>query len=135
MKVDPTLLLWPRIFGRINRDTAKYAWPFGDHINEVPLYFKIKIRICSSVTFDEKYSIEQRTFLLFLRDLDATVMRAIASLLSGLPLQPEVMETDIVEAKSQLFLKWVQTICDMTRVKEKDLCFRRCFDLKRHPTC
>lgn len=41
----------------------------------------------------------------FCRDLDATVMRAIASLLSGLPLQPEGMETDIMEAKSQLFLK------------------------------
>lgn len=40
------------------------------------------------------------------RELDATVMRAIASLLSGLPLQPEGMETEIVEAKSQLFLKW-----------------------------
>jgi len=39
------------------------------------------------------------------RELDATVMRAIASLLSGLPLQPEGMETDLVEAKSQLFLK------------------------------
>lgn len=51
-------------------------------------------------------------FLVF-RDLDATVMRAIASLLSGLPLQPEGMETDIVEAKSQLFLKWALTICDM----------------------
>ena len=34
-------------------------------------------------------------------------MRAIASLLSGLPLQPEGMETDLVEAKSQLFLKLV----------------------------
>lgn len=40
------------------------------------------------------------------KDLDATVMRAIASLLSGLPLQPEGMETDIMEAKSQLFLKY-----------------------------
>ncbi|XP_020613799.1 neurofibromin-like [Orbicella faveolata] len=40
------------------------------------------------------------------KDLDATVMRAIASLLSGLPLQPEGTETDIVEAKSQLFLKY-----------------------------
>ncbi|XP_048582480.1 neurofibromin-like isoform X2 [Nematostella vectensis] len=39
-------------------------------------------------------------------ELDATVMRAIASLLSGLPLQPEGMETDIVDAKSQLFLKY-----------------------------
>ncbi|XP_015765754.1 PREDICTED: neurofibromin-like [Acropora digitifera] len=40
------------------------------------------------------------------KELDATVMRAIASLLSGLPLQPEGTETDIVEAKSQLFLKY-----------------------------
>ena len=46
------------------------------------------------------------------RELDATVMRAIASLLSGLPLQPEGMETDLdlAEAKSQLFLKLVKSV-------------------------
>ena len=39
-------------------------------------------------------------------------MRAIASLLSGLPLQPEGMETDLdlAEAKSQLFLKLVKSV-------------------------
>lgn len=56
------------------------------------------------MTCDEQQSFDQSTFFVC-RDLDATVMRAIASLLSGLPLQPEGMETDIVEAKSQLFLK------------------------------
>lgn len=50
------------------------------------------------------------SLFLNLRELDATVMRAIASLLSGLPLQPEGTETDIVEAKSQLFLKYVVEI-------------------------
>ena len=37
--------------------------------------------------------------------LDAAAMCAIASLLSGLPLQPEDVEEDLVEAKSKLFLK------------------------------
>ena len=56
-----------------------------------------------AVLFLKNWSIA--IFLLH-RELDATVMHAIASLLSGLPLQPEGMETEIVEAKSQLFLKW-----------------------------
>ena len=56
------------------------------------------------------------------RELDATVMRAIASLLSGLPLQPEGMETDLdlAEAKSQLFLKLVKLvkICFLCIIKD-----------------
>ena len=56
------------------------------------------------------------------RELDATVMRAIASLLSGLPLQPEGMETDLdlAEAKSQLFLKLVNLvkICVLCIIKD-----------------
>lgn len=43
--------------------------------------------------------------VLYNSELDAAVMRAITSLLANLPLQPEDIETDIVEAKSQLFLK------------------------------
>ena len=38
-------------------------------------------------------------------ELDDAAMRAIASLLVGLPLQTEGLEADIVDAKSQLFLK------------------------------
>ena len=34
-------------------------------------------------------------------------MKAIAQLLSVLPLQPEATDVDIMEAKSELFLKWV----------------------------
>ena len=49
-------------------------------------------------------------------------MRAIASLLSGLPLQPEGMETDLdlAEAKSQLFLKLVKSvkICFLFIIKD-----------------
>ena len=56
------------------------------------------------------------------RELDATVMRAMASLLSGLPLQPEGMETDLdlAEAKSQLFLKLVKSvkICFLCIIKD-----------------
>ena len=63
------------------------------------------------------------------RELDATVMRAIASLLSGLPLQPEGMETDLdlAEAKSQLFLKLVKSvkICFLCIIKDlRTLIFR-----------
>lgn len=36
-------------------------------------------------------------------------MEAVAALLRGLPLQPEESDRgDLMEAKSQLFLKWVQ---------------------------
>ena len=60
--------------------------------------------------------------VLMCRELDATVMRAIASLLSGLPLQPEGMETDLdlAEAKSQLFLKLVKSvkICFLYVIKD-----------------
>ena len=41
-----------------------------------------------------------------LRDLDQASMEAVAALLAGLPLQPEESDRgDLMEAKSQLFLK------------------------------
>ena len=41
------------------------------------------------------------------RDLDLASMEAVASLLAGLPLQPEESDRgDLMEAKSQLFLKY-----------------------------
>ena len=44
--------------------------------------------------------------LFFHRDLDQASMEAVVSLLAGLPLQPEESDRgDIMEAKSQLFLK------------------------------
>lgn len=63
------------------------------------------------------------------KELDATVMRAIASLLSGLPLQPEGTETDIVEAKSQLFLKYFTLFMNLmndgksTTQAQGDVCY------------
>lgn len=40
------------------------------------------------------------------RDLDQACMQAVAALLRGLPLQPEESDRgDLMEAKSQLFLK------------------------------
>jgi len=47
--------------------------------------------------------------LIFLnRDLDQACMEAVAALLRGLPLQPEESDRgDLMEAKSQLFLKYV----------------------------
>lgn len=40
------------------------------------------------------------------RDLDQACMEAVAALLRGLPLQPEESDRgDLMEAKSQLFLK------------------------------
>ena len=44
---------------------------------------------------------------LMCRDLDLASMEAVASLLAGLPLQPEESDRgDLMEAKSQLFLKY-----------------------------
>ena len=41
------------------------------------------------------------------RDLDQACMEAVAALLRGLPLQPEESDRgDLMEAKSQLFLKY-----------------------------
>ena len=41
------------------------------------------------------------------RDLDQASMEAVAALLAGLPLQPEESDRgDLMEAKSQLFLKY-----------------------------
>lgn len=42
------------------------------------------------------------------RDLDQASMEAVVSLLAGLPLQPEEGDgVELMEAKSQLFLKYV----------------------------
>jgi len=42
----------------------------------------------------------------YFRDLDQACMEAVAALLRGLPLQPEESDRgDLMEAKSQLFLK------------------------------
>ena len=41
----------------------------------------------------------------YFRYLDECAMKAIAQLLSALPLQPEATDVDIMEAKSELFLK------------------------------
>ena len=46
------------------------------------------------------------------RDLDQASMEAVASLLAGLPLQPEESDRgDLMEAKSQLFLKYAIFLC------------------------
>ena len=55
-------------------------------------YFAALPRICNKVLFC--YS-----------TLDEAAMKAIVALLKNLPLQPETVESDIVEAKSILFLK------------------------------
>ena len=61
-----------------------------------------------------KYKIHGRTYsmlkvkhiLYYCRDLDQASMEAVAALLAGLPLQPEESDRgDLMEAKSQLFLK------------------------------
>ena len=45
-------------------------------------------------------------FMFLCRDLDQASMEAVAALLAGLPLQPEESDRgDLMEAKSQLFLK------------------------------
>lgn len=44
-------------------------------------------------------------FVALFRTLDEAAMKAIVALLKSLPLQPENVESDIVEAKSSLFLK------------------------------
>ena len=45
------------------------------------------------------------------RDLDQASMEAVAALLAGLPLQPEESDRgDLMEAKSQLFLKYANHI-------------------------
>lgn len=45
------------------------------------------------------------------RDLDQACMEAVAALLRGLPLQPEESDRgDLMEAKSQLFLKYTHYI-------------------------
>lgn len=52
-----------------------------------------------------QYSMQQDVTLMS-RDLDQASMEAVASLLAGLPLQPEESDRgDLMEAKSQLFLK------------------------------
>jgi len=47
-----------------------------------------------------------RPWRVLCRDLDQASMEAVAALLAGLPLQPEESDRgDLMEAKSQLFLK------------------------------
>ena len=47
-----------------------------------------------------------KTWCVVRRDLDQASMEAVAALLAGLPLQPEESDRgDLMEAKSQLFLK------------------------------
>ncbi|XP_075988651.1 neurofibromin 1 isoform X14 [Anticarsia gemmatalis] len=49
----------------------------------------------------------RRGYLVCCRELDQACMEAVASLLKGLPLQPEESDRgDLMEAKSQLFLKY-----------------------------
>ena len=51
-------------------------------------------------------SCDQNLISVYHRDLDQASMEAVASLLAGLPLQPEESDRgDLMEAKSQLFLK------------------------------
>ena len=65
-----------------------------------------------------------RVFFIYLfRDLDQACMDAVASLLRGLPLQPEESDRgDLMEAKSQLFLKYftlfMNLLNDCTDVSE-----------------
>ena len=59
------------------------------------------------------------------RDLDQACMDAVASLLRGLPLQPEESDRgDLMEAKSQLFLKYftlfMNLLNDCTDVSEME---------------
>lgn len=62
-------------------------------------------------------------FCVSLRDLDQACMDAVAALLRGLPLQPEESDRgDLMEAKSQLFLKYftlfMNLLNDCTDVSE-----------------
>lgn len=53
-------------------------------------------------------SVDTVAFFIHDRDLDQASMQGVAALLAGLPLQPEESDRgDLMEAKSQLFLKWV----------------------------
>ena len=47
----------------------------------------------------------QEVFLFLFSTLDEAAMRTVAILLKGLPLQPDCVDQDITEAKSELFLK------------------------------
>lgn len=56
--------------------------------------------------FKEQLREQLKIFFQYYRDLDQACMEAVASLLRGLPLQPEESDRgDLKEAKSQLFLK------------------------------
>jgi len=45
------------------------------------------------------------TINVFFSTLDEAAMRSVAVLLKGLPLQPDCVDQDITEAKSEMFLK------------------------------
>lgn len=65
--------------------------------NLIIRFSKKKIRNCTWT---------QALVLYVFRDLDQASMEAVAALLAGLPLQPEESDRgDLMEAKSQLFLK------------------------------
>ena len=56
------------------------------------------------------------------RDLDQASMEAVAALLAGLPLQPEESDRgDLMEAKSQLFLKSVAAHYDCRQKRNRKL--------------
>lgn len=46
-------------------------------------------------------------FSYFSSTVDEAAMRSVAILLKALPLQPDCVDQDITEAKSELFLKYV----------------------------
>ena len=95
----------------LGADRIHDSWKAGRSAIKTQTQFILTFRLMDKINANNLTSLfvtgecEDHGTVPFFRELDATVMRAIASLLSGLPLQPEGMETDIVEAKSQLFLK------------------------------
>ena len=60
---------------------------------------------CISVSVLKVYDRSILFYIFYYSGLDEAAMRAVAALLKGLPLQPENIENDITEAKSNLFLK------------------------------
>lgn len=62
----------------------------------------------SSLIFDSSFAPFVCVRVYVCRDLDQASMEAVVSLLAGLPLQPEEGDgVELMEAKSQLFLKYV----------------------------
>lgn len=62
--------------------------------------------LASRLRPDLMCSVDTVAFFIHDRDLDQASMQGVAALLAGLPLQPEESDRgDLMEAKSQLFLK------------------------------